>query len=342
MLPSQLTSALILLTIFSLLVTTSLSASASFPSNPAVENSVRAFVDTTATVDEKASEEEEDDGWFSNAVDTVVESGGDVVSGAKDLTTSGASTVWDAAEEAPGAVWGIVEGAPDAMGGAASDGWNWLRETSSGSVEWGGWADFIARNPLLGAVLGPVVLFLVGLSPHGSISYFEIAIGAVLLLIPLAKAGPVIWKTGESVIPLLPKVDNAMATARKNPGGIVDGVRDTARYVLATTISPTFANFAKLPKSPGVYVARDANGTPLYVGSSGVSLRQRTPQHFAGQPSAWVPHTDSIKLLSTDSAVDARALECRLIKQFMPAFNKQHKNSSPCPIYIEAVAPVIP
>ena len=44
-------------------------------------------------------------------------------------------------------------------------------------------------------------------------------------------------------------------------------------------------DFSSLPKDPGVYVFRDADGRPLYVGKS-VSLRTRARQHFT-TPAAW-------------------------------------------------------
>ena len=38
-------------------------------------------------------------------------------------------------------------------------------------------------------------------------------------------------------------------------------------------------DLSKLPKDPGVYIFRDADGSPLYVGKS-VCLRTRARAHF--------------------------------------------------------------
>ncbi len=293
-------------------------------------------------------EEDSDGGWFDN----VVESGGNLVGVAKEGTVNGAGAVWnvaeqapgavwDVAEQAPGAVWDVAEQTPGAIGGAITGTWQSLREFFSNSVELRGWAEFLDDYPLLGIILGPLILIIIGLSPDGTISYLEIGLGFFALLIPAVKGGQALWRGMETLLPWASDAENAFTTVRHNPAGIVTGVMDTVRYARARIITPHADDFATLPKSSGVYVVRDAAGTPIYVGMSN-SLHRRVQQHFVPPQSAFAPRTDTIKVMQTDSVTDARALECRLIKQFDPQFNVIFRGPGACPIYTEALVPLAP
>ena len=81
-----------------------------------------------------------------------------------------------------------------------------------------------------------------------------------------------------------------------------------------------------LPKDPGVYVFRDADGRPLYVGKS-VSLRTRARSHFAPRPAATAgPATPSTSTTeATDSELGALLLEDRLISALKPPGNVRLK-----------------
>ncbi|MEC0138709.1 GIY-YIG nuclease family protein [Paenibacillus macerans] len=86
-----------------------------------------------------------------------------------------------------------------------------------------------------------------------------------------------------------------------------------------------------LPSSPGVYLMKDGNGGILYVGKS-KNLQQRVRSYF--YPSA--PHSNKIKRLVnnvkdleirvTDTEFEALMLECRLIREWKPVYNKKMKN----------------
>jgi predicted GIY-YIG superfamily endonuclease len=293
-------------------------------------------------------EEDSDGGWFDN----VVESGGNLVGVAKEGTVNGAGAVWnvaeqapgavwDVAEQAPGAVWDVAEQTPGAIGGAITGTWQSLREFFSNSVELRGWTEFLDDYPLLGIILGPLILIIIGLSPDGTISYLEIGLGLFALLIPAVKGGQALWRGMETLLPWASDAENAFTTVRHNPAGIVTGVMDTVRYARARIITPHADDFATLPKSSGVYEVRDAAGTPIYVGMSN-SLHRRVLQHFVPPQSAFAPRTDTIKVMQTDSVTDARALECRLIKQFDPQFNVIFRGPGACPIYTEALVPLAP
>ena len=163
----------------------------------------------------------------------------------------------------------------------------------SNSVELRGWAEFLKDYPLLGLILGPLVLIIIGLSPDGTICYLEIGLG-LLTLISAVKVGQALWKGIEKLLPWTSDVENVITAVRKNPGGFWVGVEDTIRYTRARIIAPIADDFAKLPKSPGVYIARDAAGKPIYVGMLD-SLHRRVQENFAPSQHPFAPHTDMIK-----------------------------------------------
>ena len=81
-----------------------------------------------------------------------------------------------------------------------------------------------------------------------------------------------------------------------------------------------------LPKTPGVYLMKDALGRAIYVGKA-VSLRNRVGQYF--QPSAdlgprkeqMLAETANVEFLPAESEVDALLQEARLIKDIHPRYN---------------------
>ena len=84
-------------------------------------------------------------------------------------------------------------------------------------------------------------------------------------------------------------------------------------------------DLSSLPKDPGVYVFRDADGCPLYVGKS-VSLRTRARAHFA-QPTTWTGRAEHVDHQATESELGALLLEDRLIKALKPPGNVRGKAS---------------
>jgi DNA polymerase-3 subunit epsilon len=83
-----------------------------------------------------------------------------------------------------------------------------------------------------------------------------------------------------------------------------------------------------LPDTPGVYVFRNAEGQPLYVGKS-VRVRTRARSHFA--PSAaggdWTSQATIVDHRATRSELGALLLECRLIKALRPPGNVKLKHT---------------
>jgi len=87
----------------------------------------------------------------------------------------------------------------------------------------------------------------------------------------------------------------------------------------------------RLPSGPGVYIMRDENEAPLYVGKA-ESLRRRTRDHFlqkqaygARQALELLHHIDVIE---TGSEFEALLLETRLIGELGPPYNDRGTHAS--------------
>lgn len=78
-------------------------------------------------------------------------------------------------------------------------------------------------------------------------------------------------------------------------------------------------DLSALPRGPGVYVFRDADGRPLYVGKS-VQVRTRARQHFTSG-AAWTLRAESVDCEQTESELGALLLEQRLIAALRPPAN---------------------
>ena len=91
-------------------------------------------------------------------------------------------------------------------------------------------------------------------------------------------------------------------------------------------------DLSKLPKDPGVYIFRDADGHPLYVGKS-VCLRTRARAHFT-TPVAWTGQAEHVDYQPTESELGALVLENRLIKRLRPPGNVNLKKSADGYVYL--------
>jgi len=82
-------------------------------------------------------------------------------------------------------------------------------------------------------------------------------------------------------------------------------------------------HLAGLPHEPGVYIFRDADGRPLYVGKS-VDLRTRARSHFT-TGATWAAEAEHVDHQVTESELGALLLEDRLIKALRPPGNVRGK-----------------
>jgi DNA polymerase III subunit epsilon len=85
-------------------------------------------------------------------------------------------------------------------------------------------------------------------------------------------------------------------------------------------------DLSALPKDPGVYVFRDADGRVLYVGKS-VCLRTRARSHFT-TPTTWTGQAAHVDYEPTESELGALVLEDRLIKALRPPGNVRGKRTA--------------
>ncbi|WP_368491052.1 UvrB/UvrC motif-containing protein [Clostridium sp. BJN0013] len=103
----------------------------------------------------------------------------------------------------------------------------------------------------------------------------------------------------------------------------------------------------KLPSSPGVYLMKDSLNSVIYVGKS-KNLKSRVASYFQNSRShtpkvlKLVKNLRDFDYILTDTEFEALMLECKLIKQIKPIYNRQMKNTqSYCYIKINQKYPDI-
>ncbi len=80
-----------------------------------------------------------------------------------------------------------------------------------------------------------------------------------------------------------------------------------------------------LPKTPGVYIMKNAAGKVIYVGKA-VALRNRVASYFSGsrkdtKTSALVAQIADFDYILTETEIEALILECNMIKRYSPYYN---------------------
>lgn len=87
----------------------------------------------------------------------------------------------------------------------------------------------------------------------------------------------------------------------------------------------------KLPSSPGVYLMKDSLNSVIYVGKS-KNLKNRVGSYFQNSKShppkvvKLVKNLKDFEYILTDTEFEAFMLECKLIKELKPTYNKQMKS----------------
>lgn len=87
-----------------------------------------------------------------------------------------------------------------------------------------------------------------------------------------------------------------------------------------------------LPEAPGIYQMLDKKGKIIYIGKS-KCLKNRVRSYFVPLP-AWekakemAPFIEDIKIIVTDTHLEAMILECSRIKEIKPYFNSMMKNDA--------------
>ncbi len=87
---------------------------------------------------------------------------------------------------------------------------------------------------------------------------------------------------------------------------------------------PLIDTIRSLPDQPGIYIFRDRDGKPLYVGKA-QSLKKRLPSYLRGdleeRLQSMVEEAESLETVTTDTAEEALLLENTWIKTRRPPFN---------------------
>ncbi|MGE5678348.1 MAG: UvrB/UvrC motif-containing protein [Pseudomonadota bacterium] len=87
----------------------------------------------------------------------------------------------------------------------------------------------------------------------------------------------------------------------------------------------------RLPSCPGVYLMKDASGSVIYVGKS-KNLKSRVGSYFVNSKDhppkvvKLVKHLKDFEHIVTDTEFEAFLMECRLIKELQPLYNRLMKN----------------
>ena len=86
----------------------------------------------------------------------------------------------------------------------------------------------------------------------------------------------------------------------------------------------------QIPKLPGIYKMLNSQGVIIYIGKS-KCLQKRVRSYFVKTPkwekvNRMVTMIRDIEYVTTDTHLEARLLECSLIKEIKPHFNAQMKN----------------
>ncbi len=86
----------------------------------------------------------------------------------------------------------------------------------------------------------------------------------------------------------------------------------------------------QIPEQPGIYKMINSKGNIIYIGKS-KCLKKRVKSYFSDVPkwekvTKMVSFIHDIKYIVTDTHLEARLLECELIKFHQPVFNSQMKN----------------
>jgi excinuclease ABC subunit C len=121
------------------------------------------------------------------------------------------------------------------------------------------------------------------------------------------------------------ELDAALAAVAADESGAVDAAFRRAA-----------AKVREFPRSPGIYLMKDAAGRVIYVGKA-KTLRSRAGSYFLKGAQAerrtadWVNEIADVDCVLCDSEVDALLMESRLIKDIQPKHNKELKDDKTFP-----------
>lgn len=127
--------------------------------------------------------------------------------------------------------------------------------------------------------------------------------------------------------------DDAMSD-QPNPNEPLESDPTTADQ--ATPFLTAAAKVKTFPKTPGVYLMKDAAGVVIYIGKA-TNLRSRAGSYFLkaaaldSRTAPWIGEIADVDYIDCDSEVDALLVESRLIKDVQPQHNKIQKDDKSFP-----------
>lgn len=126
-------------------------------------------------------------------------------------------------------------------------------------------------------------------------------------------------------------MEETIKLTNKRDIGILDSCHSTFILIRKEKKMNVKEMVKQLPLTPGVYLMKDQNGTVIYVGKA-KKLKLRVQSYFHNSAS----HPQKIKKMVanihefdytlTDTEFEAFMLECKLIKELKPNFNKKMKS----------------
>lgn len=91
-----------------------------------------------------------------------------------------------------------------------------------------------------------------------------------------------------------------------------------------------------LPFNPGIYIFRDINGKPLYIGKA-KNLKNRVSSYFgkglAQKTAQMVSEAHNLSIIKVATEIEALLLEAKLVRLHMPKYNSELKDDK-SPLYI--------
>lgn len=91
-----------------------------------------------------------------------------------------------------------------------------------------------------------------------------------------------------------------------------------------------------LPESPGVYIFKNSDLMPIYIGKA-KSLKSRVSSYFstglAAKTMKMVSEADTITFIKVNSELEALLLEAKLVRELLPKYNSELKDDK-SPLYI--------
>ena len=143
---------------------------------------------------------------------------------------------------------------------------------------------------------------------------------------------------------MVPPENKQQATAKAVPdAGRSAQAREPGPQSPGSAVQALLSKIRQLPKSPGVYLFKDAQGRVLYVGKA-KDLRCRVSSYFANSADLlrsrgpeivrMVGLAVDVDFLDCETEVDALLKENRLIKDIQPPFNERQRDDKTFP-YLE-------